>query len=84
MWGWKSILKSGDGLATARQDVRELQVRLIDLSKQSKRPNWHPGNPDGQFGSKTETAVKAFQKDQNLILPPCVPSWRSQSGLFHS
>ena len=67
MWGWKSILKSGDGLATARQDVRELQVRLIDLSKQSNRPNWHPGNSDGQFGPKTETAVKAFQKDQNLI-----------------
>lgn len=67
MLGWKSILKSGDGLATARQDVRELQVRLIDLSKQSNRSNWHPGNPDGQFGPKTETAVKAFQKDQNLI-----------------
>lgn len=67
MWGWKNILKSGDGLAAARQDVRELQVRLIDLSKQSNRPNWHPGNPDGQFGSKTETAVKAFQKDQNLV-----------------
>jgi len=47
--------------------VRELQVRLIDLSKKSNRPNWHPGNPDGQLGSKTETAIKAFQKDQNLI-----------------
>jgi peptidoglycan hydrolase-like protein with peptidoglycan-binding domain len=78
MLGWKSILKSGDGLAAARQDVRELQVRLIDLSKQSNRPNWYLGNPDGQFGPKTETAVKAFQKDQNLIQPPGVPSWRSQ------
>ncbi len=47
--------------------MREWQVRLIDLSKQSNRPNWHPGNPDGQFAPITETAVKAFQKDQNLV-----------------
>ncbi len=31
MSGWKSILKSGDGLAAGRQDVREWQVRLIHL-----------------------------------------------------
>ncbi|HEY9697661.1 MAG TPA: family 10 glycosylhydrolase [Trichocoleus sp.] len=41
-------------------DVVKLQKLLKNLSK----PEFDPGEPDGIFGTKTEEAVKAYQKSQ--------------------
>jgi peptidoglycan hydrolase-like protein with peptidoglycan-binding domain len=41
--------------------VRELQRALKDLG-------YDPGDIDGQFGSKTESAVKDFQRDRHLTV----------------
>ena len=51
------LLKKGSsGLA-----VKQLQQALSDLG-------YHPGAADGQFGSKTEAAVKAFQGDHDIVV----------------
>ena len=41
------------------EDVRTLQLRLLELG-------YEPGDADGQFGSGTREAVKAFQKRNSL------------------
>ncbi len=41
--------------------VRQLQQALKDLG-------YDPGAVDGQFGTKTESAVKAFQRDRGLTV----------------
>jgi peptidoglycan hydrolase-like protein with peptidoglycan-binding domain len=41
--------------------VRQLQQALKDLG-------YDPGDVDGQFGSNTESAVKAFQRDRGLTV----------------
>ena len=41
-------------------EVRDMQVRLINLG-------YLKGKADGQFGSATETAVKAFQNQHGLV-----------------
>jgi peptidoglycan hydrolase-like protein with peptidoglycan-binding domain len=43
------------------EDVEKLQKNLNGL-------NYNCGTPDGDFGSKTESAVKAFQKAYNLTV----------------
>jgi peptidoglycan hydrolase-like protein with peptidoglycan-binding domain len=51
------LLKEGStGLA-----VKQLQQALSDLG-------YHPGAADGQFGSKTEAAVKSFQADHDIAV----------------
>ena len=51
------LLKKGSsGLA-----VKQLQQALSDLG-------YHPGAADGQFGSKTEAAVKSFQGDHDIAV----------------
>jgi len=42
------------------EDVVRLQLKLIELGYLS------PGSNDGDFGSATETAVKAFQASNGL------------------
>lgn len=50
-------MKKGDkGL-----QVKELQIKLNELG-------YNSGIPDGIFGIKTEEAVKAFQRDNNLVV----------------
>ena len=49
------LLKMG----STGEAVRQLQQALKDLG-------YDPGAVDGQFGSKTEAAVKTFQRDRNL------------------
>jgi peptidoglycan hydrolase-like protein with peptidoglycan-binding domain len=51
------LLKKG----STGEAVRQLQQALKDLG-------YDPGNVDGQFGSKTESAVKAFQGDRQLTV----------------
>lgn len=46
-------------LGSQGEDVRKLQRRLKDL-------NYYSGSADGDFGTATETAVKAFQRRNNL------------------
>jgi peptidoglycan hydrolase-like protein with peptidoglycan-binding domain len=41
--------------------VRQLQQALKDLG-------YDPGAADGQFGSKTEAAVKSFQRDRDITV----------------
>lgn len=72
-WSYYGLLKDvqyGDqpepGLPTLKKgdkgpDVKALQVKLI--AKGYKLPKY---GADGDFGSETETAVKAFQKDHGL------------------
>lgn len=43
------------------RSVRDLQARLAKLSKKTKRPGLHPGPTDGDFGPKTQAAVRNFQ-----------------------
>lgn len=43
------------------EDVRSLQMRLIDLG-------YNPGSADGAFGPNTEAAVKAFQSAMKLTM----------------
>lgn len=50
-----TVLQKGDKNDT----VKELQIRLIEL-------NYLSGGADGDFGGKTEAAVKMFQKDSAL------------------
>jgi peptidoglycan hydrolase-like protein with peptidoglycan-binding domain len=51
------LLKKGStGLA-----VKQLQQALRDLG-------YHPGAADGEFGSKTEAAVKSFQADHDIAV----------------
>lgn len=38
----------------------------VGIEQRSGVPNWDPGPLDGDFGSLTETAVKAFQTDNGL------------------
>lgn len=51
----KRTLRKGDSGA----DVKELQELLNDLL-------YNAGEPDGKFGSKTEAAVKLYQRDNKL------------------
>ncbi len=51
------LLKKG----STGEAVRELQQALTALG-------YHPGAADGQFGSKTETAVKKFQGDHDIAV----------------
>lgn len=51
------LLKKG----STGEAVRQLQQALKDLG-------YDPGDVDGQFGSKTESAVKAFQGDRQLTV----------------
>jgi peptidoglycan hydrolase-like protein with peptidoglycan-binding domain len=51
------LLKKG----STGEVVRQLQQALKDLGHD-------PGAVDGQFGSKTEQAVKAFQRDRGLTV----------------
>lgn len=55
---FKRTLKKGD----KGDDVAELQRKLIALGY-----DLGPDGADGDYGSKTTAAVKAFQKDQGLI-----------------
>ncbi len=50
------LKRSTTGLA-----VRQLQQALKDLGSD-------PGSVDGQFGNRTESAVKAFQQDKGLTV----------------
>jgi len=52
--GERTLEKGSDG-----EDVKELQRRLRDLG-------YNPGAIDGDFGSKTRSAVKDFQRAQGL------------------
>ena len=51
------LLKKG----STGEAVRQLQQALKDLG-------YDPGDVDGQFESKTESAVKAFQRDGHLTV----------------
>jgi len=51
------VFKQGD----SNEDVRQLQLRLIALGYLS-------GNADGEFGSKTEKAVRAYQEQAGLSI----------------
>jgi len=51
------VLKKG----STSEPVRQLQQALKDLG-------YDPGAVDGQFGTKTESAVKAFQHDRGLTV----------------
>ncbi|MEP0914746.1 family 10 glycosylhydrolase [Leptolyngbya sp. GB1-A1] len=51
-------------LADEGPDVFKVQKLLKDLGK----PKFDPGDVDGIFGTKTETAVKNFQTDQSLTV----------------
>jgi peptidoglycan hydrolase-like protein with peptidoglycan-binding domain len=51
------LLKKG----STGEEVRQLQRALKDLG-------YDPGEVDGQFGSETEAAVKAFQGDRHLTV----------------
>ena len=51
------LLKKG----STGEAVRQLQQALKDLG-------FDPGAVDGQFGSKTEAAVKAFQQDRGIAV----------------
>ena len=51
-----TVLQSGD----KNDDVKKLQQKLKDLG-------YYQGTVDGSFGSGTETAVKAFQRDMALV-----------------
>jgi lysozyme len=45
--------------------VKEIQQRL----KAFQKPEFDPGNVDGNYGSRTKSAVMAFQKSKNLLPP---------------
>jgi len=51
------LLKKG----STGEDVQQLQQALMDLG-------YNVGAVDGQFGSETESAVKAFQRDRELTV----------------
>jgi len=51
------VLKKG----SSGEAVRQLQQALKDLG-------FDPGGVDGEFGSNTETAVKAFQSDRGIAV----------------
>jgi peptidoglycan hydrolase-like protein with peptidoglycan-binding domain len=51
------LLKRG----STGEAVRQLQRALRDLG-------YDPGDVDGHFGSETESAVKAFQRDRDLTV----------------
>jgi peptidoglycan hydrolase-like protein with peptidoglycan-binding domain len=51
------LLKKG----STGEAVRQLQQALTDLG-------YHPGAADGQFGGKTEAAVKKFQGDREITV----------------
>ncbi|MCU0545101.1 MAG: peptidoglycan-binding protein [Oscillatoriaceae cyanobacterium Prado104] len=48
-------------LGASGSDVVKLQKRLLELGL-------NIGNADGKFGPRTETAVKQFQKNRNLLV----------------
>ena len=63
-------LKRGD----KSDDVKAMQERLIEL-------NWLTGSADGDFGPKTEAAVKDFQSANNLRVTG-VADGKTQKVLF--
>ena len=60
------VKKGEEGLATSikklsKEEVLQLQKKLSELG-------YNPGQADGLWGKKTETALKKFQEDQNLVV----------------
>jgi N-acetylmuramoyl-L-alanine amidase len=52
---------------TIKKGAKGASVLLLqNLLIMGSNPNWDPGRLDGDFGSQTETAVKAFQTDMGL------------------
>lgn len=48
--------------------VRSLQKFLNYLAYAYNKPSWNCGAVDGIFGTKTDKAVRAFQRDRGLVV----------------
>jgi cell wall-associated NlpC family hydrolase len=74
----------GGGVATVRRGSNGASVRT--LQERLRAHGFNPGPIDGDFGPKTDAAVRAFQRAKGLVVDGIVgpKTWGALGGVHHA